>query len=762
MKAVDPFALGPRKFSALLALILLCAFPGVLLGWVTFLYRDFGTFTYPLAYYHRHSIWQGELPLWNPYNNCGVPFLAQWNTLVLYPPSVIYLLLPMPWSLNIFCLAHLFFGGLGMYFLARRWCGNALAAGLAGILFALNGTTQYCLMWSGTSAALAWMPWTVLGIERAWLEGKQWVVWAALIAALQLLAGSPEIVFLTWCFLLLFAGSQWASGRYPRKMLVVRLASVALLVAGLTAVQMLPFFDLVAHSHRDARFAGEQAGVGNFWTMSYDGWANLFVPLFRCQLTPLGSYVHGETSWMSTFYLGAGGIALAILGVLASSTPRVKLMSAVVVISWLLALGPKGHLYTWFNTLFPPIRLMQYPIKFVLLAIFLTPLLAAYGFQALQNQRPRQVFKVWRSVWFIIATLLGLIVVILWISFINPIPGEDRVTTLFSGLQSAGFLVIIFSLLYALVRVQKPLARGLLSLGLLSVVAADLLTHMPGLNPVVSPKVFEPNAVQLSPVPELGKSRAAVSMEAYRLNSRLTESDKFRYLGLMRLGLLFSCNLLDQIPKIDGFFPLWLGETRAVERLLGLYFPPRLADFLGITHLTSPKTIIDWTQRPTAMPWVTGGQRPLFDSPQNILSALTNAAFAPEKVVYLPPAARPFITVSNETKVQIQTRRFAAHRIELEVEAVQPSLVVIAQSYYHPWQAYVGNTRTTIWRANYACQAIQVPTGRHHITLKYEDRAFYLGAVISLITAVLCFIYSRLARGSRIAAVARPPNTSTT
>src|SRR5439155_251351 len=82
----------------LLALSIFAAYPEVLLGSQTFYYRDFGFFGYPLAYYHRESFWQGEIPLWNPLNNCGLPFLAQWNTLVLYPGSLFYLLFPLFWS----------------------------------------------------------------------------------------------------------------------------------------------------------------------------------------------------------------------------------------------------------------------------------------------------------------------------------------------------------------------------------------------------------------------------------------------------------------------------------------------------------------------------------------------------------------------------------------------------------------------------------------------------------------------------------------
>jgi len=112
--------LTPRRFACFLGLMIFAAFPEVLLGSKTFVVRDFGFFAYPLAYFQRECFWHGQLPFWNPYNNCGVPFLAQWNTMPLYPPSLIYLALPLTWSLSLFCLLHLFFAGMGMYSLARR------------------------------------------------------------------------------------------------------------------------------------------------------------------------------------------------------------------------------------------------------------------------------------------------------------------------------------------------------------------------------------------------------------------------------------------------------------------------------------------------------------------------------------------------------------------------------------------------------------------------------------------------------------------
>ena len=166
-----PSGPGPKGFGLGLALLLAAVFPGVVAGTASFFLRDYGVLGYPFIHYAHASFWRGELPLWNPLSNCGAPFLAQWGTMVLYPFSLFYLILPLPWSLGVFCLAHLWLGGMGMHALAARWTGNRWGAALAGIAFVFNGVTLSCLSWPNYTVALGWMPWLVLFMEKAWREG---------------------------------------------------------------------------------------------------------------------------------------------------------------------------------------------------------------------------------------------------------------------------------------------------------------------------------------------------------------------------------------------------------------------------------------------------------------------------------------------------------------------------------------------------------------------------------------------------------------
>jgi uncharacterized membrane protein YfhO len=76
--------------------------------------------------------------------------------------------------------------------------------------------------------------------------------------------------------------------------------------------------------------------------------------------------------------------------------------------------------------------------------------------------------------------------------------------------------------------------------------------------------------------------------------------------------------------------------------------------------------------------------------------------------------------------------------VDVEVEAQEPSLVVVAQTYYHNWRAEVDGNPTPLLRANVAFQAVQIPAGRHAIHLFYRDRAFEIGAAISICAWVFC------------------------
>ena len=164
-----------------------------------------------------------------------------------------------------------------------------------------------------------------------------------------------------------------------------------------------------------------------------------------------------------------------------------------------------------------------------------------------------------------------------------------------------------------------------------------------------------------------------------------------------------------------------------------------MADFLSISQITDAKKDLEWEARPTFMPLITAGQKPVFVASADLLSRVLQTTFDPRHCVYLPLEDRPVVAVAvaDETDTHILASRFTTQRIDIEVAGSALGMVVVSQSYYHNWRAYIDDKRAPLWRANYAFQALAIPAGRHRITLAYEDWAFRIGAGISLATLVM-------------------------
>jgi len=159
---------------------------------------------------------------------------------------------------------------------------------------------------------------------------------------------------------------------------------------------------------------------------------------------------------------------------------------------------------------------------------------------------------------------------------------------------------------------------------------------------------------------------------------------------------------------------------------------------MGVSQITAPGKMLEWQPRPDFLPLVTAGQKPVFLDDTNILWSFGRNDFDGRKFVFLPPETKPFVTITNQTTVRILRSDFGNNGVDIEVNATEKSLVVLAQSYYHDWKATVDGEPADILRANFAFQAVQVPKGMHSIYFFYRDDAFRLGWNITLAALVVC------------------------
>src|SRR5438132_1037258 len=128
---------APAPLFAAISLALFA--PGILLGKVP-AFRDLLVLMIPLRWFARDAVRSGTLPLWTDDVFFGAPFLANYQSAVLYPPSALLYGMPFEIGFSLFLAFHVLIAGWGMARYLEHGCG--LASGEAvfgGIVFALGG-----------------------------------------------------------------------------------------------------------------------------------------------------------------------------------------------------------------------------------------------------------------------------------------------------------------------------------------------------------------------------------------------------------------------------------------------------------------------------------------------------------------------------------------------------------------------------------------------------------------------------------------------
>ncbi|MGB0578083.1 MAG: YfhO family protein [Limisphaerales bacterium] len=708
------------KFAVLLGAVLLIRYGLVLAGIESFVLRDFNRFGYPLAAYVHDSFWDGEMPLWNPYNHCGLPFLAQWNTLACYPPSLIYCLFPVSWGLNVFCLLHLYAAGLGMFVLARRWIEDDTGAAVAGFAYAFSGILINSLMWPNNIAALGCLPWVIWATERG-LEGeRKWLATAMLLGALQMLSGAPEIIMCTWVIIVIVRVAK------PVVSLKIDAGRLGLIIAGIAAlamVQLLPFFELLQYSSRDT------GTVNDGWSVPAHFWANYLAPLFRVGERADGILFLEGQQWTHSHYAGVGVLLLAIYGTMLDKSRRTRALTILATVGMILALGNKGLLFKAFSSL-GPIAMMRYPVKFLILPTILIPLLAGIGIRSLMTADKSLIVQ---RAKLLAAILVVAFVATAWMIAITKGTYGER-----PDLAWRSWVIALVVLAFVFVWIWRANFSAK-SVGiLLTILAADLVFHHPGLSPTVERTYWTfPVPVGLDgKAPRLAEGRVAITPGVqYTLIYRPTD-DMVKNLIGSRASLPADLNLITRTPRVEGFYSMSFAEMFEVQKKLytdvaTLRKP--VADFLGVRQYLVETNGFSWREHLTALPLVTAGQSPVFTAAIEIPTLMTAEDYDPRRFVFFDEGARAGVNASTNASAKVTELTIENHRVAFTVESDQPTIAVIAQAHYPAWKARVGEKEVPILKANGAFQALNIPADTHRVELVYRDRKFTIGLVISLV-----------------------------
>jgi hypothetical protein len=183
--------------AAIVILATLACFSEILFHGGQFGFRDAGHHYYALHQTVQREWNAGRIPLWNPWENGGVPLLGNPTAAVLYPGKIVFTTLPFAWANRIYVVAHVLLAALSMFLLARHWRATTSGAWLAGIAYGFGGPVL--LLHSNVIylVGAAWLP-LALRCGVAWVERPRASNLLGLAAALALmtLGGDPQMAYL--------------------------------------------------------------------------------------------------------------------------------------------------------------------------------------------------------------------------------------------------------------------------------------------------------------------------------------------------------------------------------------------------------------------------------------------------------------------------------------------------------------------------------------------------------------------------------------
>jgi hypothetical protein len=691
---------------------------------------DFSGQFVAFAAYQYDRLAAGEIPLWNPYNNGGLPFIGDTQAAVFYPPRLITIALSRlagGWSyhaLELEMAAHVLACSLLMFLCVRRLTqgqvGSSFGAFISALIASYGGFLQsYPPLQLALLEAAIWLPLGILGIhEAARAERFRWpsLTLTGLALGLSWLAGHPQTSwFLTY---LLTAYLAYRVLIQHHRWWVVPTGTLLFggLAFGLAAVQLLPGFEYLAYTTR-ANLGFEAKGNG----FPFQDVIQFIIPNIVTLWSPL--------------YVGLIGLVLAGIA-LWRRLPGAIFWGIVAILALGLSFGDHSPLFALLYNVLPGLRFFRGQERAAYLVSFSLAILAGLAASHLITWDRLQDFKATRRIQqatillFIVTAAIAIGILLLWLGSpesYKPFIGWTAFTAFVAGLT-----VLALSLLLSRPRQTLPplLLAGLLVFDLFTV-SIDRSSNYDPISPTQQLSMTPPPLIE----PVLADTDGIFRIDGYR-------------------GLHDNYGSLYRIADMRGISPLFLAGPFDLQQ--GDLINPRAWELFAVRYVYT-----DWNELPVASAVIAQGQdrygpvklhrltdpRPfallvdhveVIPDAQAALDRARAADFDPRRVVILdqPVSDQPDTLLPDLSPGEVTITHFTPEQITLSANTSRQSILSLSLPYYPGWQANIDGAATPILKAYGAFSALVIPPGSHTIVLTYDPPSFRLGAWISLLTLI--------------------------
>jgi hypothetical protein len=703
----------------------------------------------------------------------GFPLLANFQSAPFYPPHLVFLVVSFFDAVRILFVFHYLVAATGSYALARRWEYPTYLSLTAAFLFTFGGIIISLTNVLNHFQTAVWLPWLILAGERAVrsYSGKDFLIVSG-VGLVQLLAGSPELYAISLgllCIHIAPTAKRCSAVSYLKPFLLIVAANI--LLVGVSMVQLLPTLELFVQSRRPTNIPYHEATA---WSLSPVSLVNLFIldkEVDRSLFNGVRLFFGRDIPFLVSLYMGQ----LCVFGLCSwfSHARRFEklVLSSLVLLGLALALGKHSLIYSFLLAYVPLFSLFRFPEKFVFLVYPLLIIITLRGFHAFVTSEDGTHKKSLRLFCAIVVLLTTIYCACLlrpdyffallhWADLVNSASIEEILPSLLFSLErqillSVALLLILFlyqrrtlgppvfrMLIVALVFIDLTSAHSqfqfLVRPGLVTdnpkiISISDsqryrLFSGLPNLHPSVFtmrdrafPEVAE--AVWSSLVPNIGVFYDVDYMQEIDALSRAPYDVFLKTANNLSPGKFYSLLGALNVKYISSYSPLPAGEVELVR-----HFPEYPLWLYELKRVVPRVYVVSAVEHEI--------------DPGKTLERLASEDFDALATVLVDES----VSLGNKGGVQAEARilEYGNHRVNIQASLDNPGILVLADSFYPGWSAYVNGRQEKIYRANLFFRAVPLSAGTHSVEFRYEPRSFAIGRAVSIVTLSLIVAVSML------------------
>jgi len=700
---------------------------------------DFTDQFYAFRTFMAEELWSGRLPLWNPFNFSGAPFLADIQSAVYYPIGLLVIFfagqgaLPLV-AVEIEVILHYFLASLFVYLFVKHLTRSRVAGLASGIIYAYGSyLTSYPKLQMAILEGQTWVPLALLAASLAAEEERRgrkrrtaaWLMLGGVALGLSVLAGHGQTLLLAAYtvlayLLFVFFPLWWAEDRRGKVLIVARLLLLPAIALGLGAAQLIPSFEYMQLSTR-AQMSFSRAS-GGF----------LFSDLLALVLPGL-----------RVIYVGILPLVLAILALVLKRRRETIFWGIMAILALLLSLGGRTFLFTLLYLFAPGFNLFQGQERALQVFSLAVAILAGYGTAILEHPMAHTAKHRYAAICCLLrwATIGAVVLSILayWGTLLNP-PESGDVSDL---LERSVLLVILLALGTAVLylRLRRRLRGWRLGLLLIPILVFDLFSLNLGqdLQRFRARDRFQPPPVveflQGQPAPfRVWHERQLPGN--YGVVWRLEDTGGISPLRLDRYQRFLNALPSDRARSLLNVQYAFTWEHVLPDgQLVEEYSDPEQDAYFYRIEATAPLAYVVYSAQIEA-------------DDTAALERLAVPDFDPRQQVIL--AQDPGFELPGAGSATVQILERLPNRLELEVDTDADGVLVLSEIDYPGWQATVDGRQAPILRANTVLRALPLRAGQHKVEMVFRPWTVFAGLAISvLILAVVLIAVPVLRRSAK-------------